>query len=167
MYSLSQVRVRMARENALEARQSVDSVTLQLQGLLYEILHLQKESQRCLLAHTADKDIELLPLEQFYEQAPEAISRPVSCFPLIYNFKQLCDCAAVFVFCLSIVLPDVALPFSGGNSWWPPPAAAGAPALGVGTAEGADHSQWPALGQTNHRGAADLAVQAQTQCSRA
>ncbi|KAF2358354.1 THO complex subunit 5 [Trinorchestia longiramus] len=70
------VRVRLAREEALDARQSVDGVTLQLQGLLYEVLHLQKEAQRCLLAHTADKDIDLLPVEQFYEQAPASISRP-------------------------------------------------------------------------------------------
>ncbi|XP_018015767.1 THO complex subunit 5 homolog B isoform X2 [Hyalella azteca] len=70
------VRVRLAREEALDARQSVDGVTLQLQGLLYEVLHLQKEAQRCLLAHTADKDVDLLPVEQFYEEAPPSISRP-------------------------------------------------------------------------------------------
>ena len=75
--TITQVRVRLARESALEARQSVDGVTLQLQGLLYEVLHLQKEAQRCLLAHTADKDIELMPVQQFYQEAPKEISRPV------------------------------------------------------------------------------------------
>lgn len=70
------VRVRLARDSVLDERQSVDGVTLQLQGLLYEVLHLHKEAQRCLLAHTADKEIELLPLEQFYQQAPQTVSRP-------------------------------------------------------------------------------------------
>jgi len=70
------VRVRLARDEALDGRQSVDGVTLQLQGLLYEVLHLHKEANRCLAAHTADKDIELMPVEEFYKDAPKEVSRP-------------------------------------------------------------------------------------------
>jgi len=70
------VRVRNGRESSLEERQRVDGGTLQLQGLLYEVLHLHKEAKRCLQAHTADKEIELVPVEQFYAEAPEEIARP-------------------------------------------------------------------------------------------
>jgi len=70
------VRVRNGRESALEERQRVDGETLQLQGLLYEVLHLHKEAKRCLQAHTADKEIELMPVDEFYKEAPKDISRP-------------------------------------------------------------------------------------------
>lgn len=73
-----QVRVRDARERTSEARQGVDGVTLQLQNLLYEVAHLKKEVRRCLDFQSADQEIDLVPVEQFYIEAPEDISRPVS-----------------------------------------------------------------------------------------
>lgn len=73
---VQKVRVRDARERTSEARQSVDGVTLQLQNLLYEVAHLKKEVRRCLDFQSADQEIDLVPLEQFYSEAPESISCP-------------------------------------------------------------------------------------------
>ncbi|KAK7073958.1 THO complex subunit 5 [Halocaridina rubra] len=73
---VQKVRVRDARERTSEARQGVDGVTLQLQNLLYEVAHLKKEVRRCLDFQSADQEIDLVPLEQFYIEAPENISRP-------------------------------------------------------------------------------------------
>lgn len=76
--NIPQIRVRDAREKTAEARQSVDGVTLQLQNLLYEVAHLKKEVRRCLDFQSADEAIDLVPIEQFYMEAPDSISRPVS-----------------------------------------------------------------------------------------
>ncbi|XP_069163548.1 THO complex subunit 5 homolog B [Procambarus clarkii] len=73
---VQKVRVRDSREKTAEARQSVDGVTLQLQNLLYEVAHLKKEVRRCLDFQSADQEIDLVPVEQFYVEAPEYISRP-------------------------------------------------------------------------------------------
>ncbi|XP_069986129.1 THO complex subunit 5 homolog [Penaeus vannamei] len=73
---VQKVRVRDARDKTAEARQSVDGVTLQLQNLLYEVAHLKKEVRRCLEFQSADQEIDLVPVEQFYIEAPESISRP-------------------------------------------------------------------------------------------
>lgn len=73
-----QVRVRDSRERTVEARQGVDGVTLQLQNLLYEVAHLKKDVRRCLDFQSADQEIDLVPVDQFYVEAPEDISRPVS-----------------------------------------------------------------------------------------
>ncbi|KAK8407639.1 hypothetical protein O3P69_002291 [Scylla paramamosain] len=73
---VQKVRVRDARERTAEARQGVDGVTLQLQNLLYEVAHLKKEVRRCLDFQSADQEIDLVPVEQFYVEAPEDISRP-------------------------------------------------------------------------------------------
>ncbi|KAG0724310.1 THO complex subunit 5 [Chionoecetes opilio] len=73
---VQKVRVRDARERTAEARQGVDGVTLQLQNLLYEVAHLKKEVRRCLDFQSADQEIDLVPVEQFYVEAPDDISRP-------------------------------------------------------------------------------------------
>ncbi|XP_069939554.1 THO complex subunit 5 homolog B isoform X2 [Cherax quadricarinatus] len=73
---VQKVRMRDSREKTAEARQSVDGVTLQLQNLLYEVAHLKKEVRRCLDFQSADQEIDLVPVEQFYVEAPESISRP-------------------------------------------------------------------------------------------
>lgn len=77
------MRVRDARDKTAEARQSVDGVTLQLQNLLYEVAHLKKEVRRCLEFQSADQEIDLVPVEQFYIEAPESISRPVRALVLL------------------------------------------------------------------------------------
>ncbi|KAK4314017.1 hypothetical protein Pmani_014680 [Petrolisthes manimaculis] len=73
---VQKVRVRDSREHTVESRQGVDGVTLQLQNLLYEVAHLKKEVRRCLDFQSADQEIDLVPVEQFYVEAPEDISRP-------------------------------------------------------------------------------------------
>lgn len=73
---VQKVRVCNARDKTAEAKTSVDDVTLQLQNLSYEISHLRKEAQRCLEFHSADQEMDLISLQQFYQEAPESISRP-------------------------------------------------------------------------------------------
>ncbi|CAL4120856.1 unnamed protein product, partial [Meganyctiphanes norvegica] len=46
------------------------------QNLLYEVAHLKKEVRRCLESHSADQEIDLVAVKQFYQEAPESISRP-------------------------------------------------------------------------------------------
>lgn len=54
----------------------VDSNKLQLQNLLYEADHLRKEVQHCLQFKSQDEEIDLVDESNFYEEAPETISRP-------------------------------------------------------------------------------------------
>ena len=54
-----------------EAKGKVDNFHLQLQNLLYEVLHLQKEVTKCLQYKSADEDMDLVSLEEFYKNAPE------------------------------------------------------------------------------------------------
>lgn len=100
------MRVRDARDKTAEARQSVDGVTLQLQNLLYEVAHLKKEVRRCLEFQSADQEIDLVPVEQFYIEAPESISRPVRALiqwlldllGMFMNFKLLFRTFFTFLF---------------------------------------------------------------------
>jgi THO complex subunit 5 homolog len=59
-------------------RQKLDSYYLQLQNLMYEVLHLQKEINKCHEFQSKDESIDLIDLDQFYSEAPQEISRPVS-----------------------------------------------------------------------------------------
>uniref|UniRef100_A0A671VWZ6 THO complex 5 n=1 Tax=Sparus aurata TaxID=8175 RepID=A0A671VWZ6_SPAAU len=58
------------------AKQRVDVLHLQLQNLLYEVLHLQKEISKCLEFKSKHEDIDLVSEEEFYQEAPAEISRP-------------------------------------------------------------------------------------------
>ncbi len=73
---LDKLRARDGREQAQRAKQRVDALHLQLQNLLYEALHLQKEIAKCQQFRSGDEDVHLVPEEAFYRDAPEAISRP-------------------------------------------------------------------------------------------
>lgn len=73
---LDKIRIRAGRDELHKEKLSVDSNRLQLQNLLYEADHLKKEVHRCYQFKSQDEDIELVPLEEFYENAPEDISRP-------------------------------------------------------------------------------------------
>ncbi|KAL9703784.1 hypothetical protein quinque_007302 [Culex quinquefasciatus] len=73
---LDKVRIRDGKEALHKEKLRVDSNRLQLQNLLYEADHLRKEVQRCYLFKSQDEEIELVPVEEFYEKAPETISRP-------------------------------------------------------------------------------------------
>ncbi|CAG9786801.1 unnamed protein product [Diatraea saccharalis] len=73
---LEKVRTRAGREALHKEKQQVDSTHLLLQNLLYEADHLNKEVTKCLQFKSKDEEIELVPLEDFYKDAPEEISRP-------------------------------------------------------------------------------------------
>ena len=70
-----------------QAKQTVDNFYLQLQNLLYEIMYVQKEISRCLEYKSRADGITLLPLEEFYNEAPEGISQPV-CHFLFFCFNS-------------------------------------------------------------------------------
>ena len=63
---LDKLRTKQSRDQTVEAKAKVDSCHLQLQNLLYEVLHLQKEVTKCLQYKSADEDMDLAPLEEFY-----------------------------------------------------------------------------------------------------
>ncbi|XP_032517733.2 THO complex subunit 5 homolog [Danaus plexippus] len=73
---LEKVRTRAGREALHKEKQRVDSTHLLLQNLLYEADHLNKEVTKCLQFKSKDEEIELIPLEEFYKEAPSEISRP-------------------------------------------------------------------------------------------
>ncbi|XP_014681794.1 PREDICTED: THO complex subunit 5 homolog [Priapulus caudatus] len=73
---LGQIRCRISRESTSEAKYRVDSLHLQLQNLLYELMHLQKEITKCLQFKSADEEIDIVPVDEFYVEAPPSISRP-------------------------------------------------------------------------------------------
>lgn len=70
---LDKFRIRGAREETTQAKQKVDSLNLQLQNLLYELSHLQKEITKCQQFKSKHEDIELIAVEEFHRQAPDSI----------------------------------------------------------------------------------------------
>lgn len=73
---LAHMRLKKGRDQTHEAKQRVDVLHLQLQNLLYEVMHLQKEISKCLEFKSKHEEIDLVSEEEFYEGAPEEISRP-------------------------------------------------------------------------------------------
>ncbi|XP_015790808.1 THO complex subunit 5 homolog B [Tetranychus urticae] len=71
------IRCKHARDLVTEEKQKVDGFHLQLQNLMYEVLHLQKEINKCHEFKSRDETIELVSLEQFYEEAPEDVTKPL------------------------------------------------------------------------------------------
>ncbi|VDK72376.1 unnamed protein product [Litomosoides sigmodontis] len=69
-YQNRQIRDRVSRERAV-----VEERFLQLQNVRSEIEHLQKEIDRCYDFRSADEDIEMVSLEEFYANAPACISQ--------------------------------------------------------------------------------------------
>ncbi|KAG7280909.1 hypothetical protein CRUP_009195 [Coryphaenoides rupestris] len=74
---LAHMRLKKGRDQTHEAKQKVDVLHLQLQNLLYEVMHLQKEISKCLEFKSKHEEIDLVSESQFYEEAPEEISRPL------------------------------------------------------------------------------------------
>ena len=74
---LDKFRTKQSRETTQASRQRVDSFHLQLQNLLYEVLHLEKEVSKCLSFRSGDEDVNLVPVDEFYVKAPNDISKPV------------------------------------------------------------------------------------------
>lgn len=73
---LAHMRCKKARERTQESKQKVDSLHLQLQNLLYEVMHLKKEITKCLEFKSKDEEIELVSEAEFFRDAPNEISKP-------------------------------------------------------------------------------------------
>ncbi|WAR03093.1 THOC5-like protein [Mya arenaria] len=73
---LSHIRCKKVKDKTTEVKNMIDKSQLQLQNLLYEILHLEKEIVKCLAFRSKDEEIDLVPEEQFYKEAPPEISKP-------------------------------------------------------------------------------------------
>ncbi|KAG8225852.1 hypothetical protein J437_LFUL004782 [Ladona fulva] len=73
---LEKFRTKRSRDILNKEKQQVDSYHLQLQNLLYEILHLKKEVTKCLEFKSKDEEIDLVPVEEFFREAPQEITRP-------------------------------------------------------------------------------------------
>uniref|UniRef100_A0A3B5BCF1 THO complex 5 n=1 Tax=Stegastes partitus TaxID=144197 RepID=A0A3B5BCF1_9TELE len=73
---LAHMRLKRGRDQTHEAKQRVDVLHLQLQNLLYEVMHLQKEISKCLEFKSKHEEIDLVSEEEFYQEAPQEISRP-------------------------------------------------------------------------------------------
>uniref|UniRef100_A0A3Q2PBW8 THO complex 5 n=1 Tax=Fundulus heteroclitus TaxID=8078 RepID=A0A3Q2PBW8_FUNHE len=73
---LAHMRLKRGRDQTHEAKQKVDVLHLQLQNLLYEVMHLQKEISKCLEFKSKHEEIDLVSEEEFYQDAPPEISRP-------------------------------------------------------------------------------------------
>ncbi|XP_078361839.1 THO complex subunit 5-like isoform X2 [Oculina patagonica] len=73
---LAHMRCKKAREKTQEAKQKVDSLYLQLQNLLYEVMYLKKEITKCLEFKSKDEEIELVSEGEFFRDAPKEISKP-------------------------------------------------------------------------------------------
>lgn len=73
---LAHIRLKKSRDQTHESKQKVDAYHLQLQNLLYEVMHLQKEITKCLEFKSKHEEIELVSVEEFYRDAPAKISKP-------------------------------------------------------------------------------------------
>lgn len=71
---LNKLRLKHSREELQKVKGQVDSQHLQLQNLLYEVLHLQKEVTKCLQFKSQDEEIDLVPLNEFLRDAPESLT---------------------------------------------------------------------------------------------
>lgn len=73
---LAQVRGHNAKESTLDVKKKVDSLHLELQNLLYEVMHMKKEIRKCMNFSSKDEEIDLVDVDRFYEEAPADISKP-------------------------------------------------------------------------------------------
>lgn len=73
---VANMRVNKARNMTHEEKNKIDEFHLELQNLLYEISHLQAETNKCLEFRSSDEGISLVDLEAFYKSAPVEVSRP-------------------------------------------------------------------------------------------
>ncbi|ELW70177.1 THO complex subunit 5 like protein [Tupaia chinensis] len=72
---LAHIRLEKGRAQTQKAKQKVDAYHLQLQNLIYEMMHLQKEMTKCLGFKSKHEEIDLVSLEEFYKEAPPDISK--------------------------------------------------------------------------------------------
>lgn len=72
---IEKIRNKTSRNNVTKVRQQVDVLHLQLQNLSSEIQKLQQEVDKCLQFKSKPLGIDLVPIDEFYKNAPESISR--------------------------------------------------------------------------------------------
>ncbi|XP_045082875.1 THO complex subunit 5 homolog isoform X2 [Coregonus clupeaformis] len=72
---LAHMRLKRGRDQTHEGKQRVDVLHLQLQNLLYEVMHLQKEISKCLEFKSKHEEIDLVSVDEFYQEAPPETSR--------------------------------------------------------------------------------------------
>ncbi|XP_070293188.1 THO complex subunit 5 homolog [Salvelinus sp. IW2-2015] len=72
---LAHMRLKRGRDQTHEGKQRVDVLHLQLQNLLYEVMHLQKEISKCLEFKSKHEEIDLVSVDEFYQEAPPEVSR--------------------------------------------------------------------------------------------
>jgi len=73
---IAQIRGKKAKEGTLEVKSKVDGMHLELQNLLYEVMHMKKEIEKCMNFSSKDEEIDLVPIEKFYQDAPAELSKP-------------------------------------------------------------------------------------------
>lgn len=73
---LAQIRGRSSKEGTQTVKKRVDNLHLDLQNLLYELMHVKKEIQKCMNFSSKDEDLDLLDVDNFYKDAPKEISQP-------------------------------------------------------------------------------------------
>uniref|UniRef100_H2ZCI5 THO complex subunit 5 homolog n=1 Tax=Ciona savignyi TaxID=51511 RepID=H2ZCI5_CIOSA len=74
----AQINCKQVKDKTLETKQKLDNYNLQLENLQYEISHLRKEITKCLEFRSRHDDIQLVPVEDFYEEAPDSIAKSSS-----------------------------------------------------------------------------------------
>ncbi|KAJ8005694.1 hypothetical protein DPEC_G00120580 [Dallia pectoralis] len=72
---LAHMRLKRGRDQTHEGKQRVDVLHLQLQNLLYEVMHMQKEISKCLEFKSKHEEIDLVSVDEFNKEAPSEISR--------------------------------------------------------------------------------------------
>lgn len=72
----AQLRGRKAKDDTNEVKSKVDGLHLRLQNLYYEVIHMKKEIEQCVNFTSRDEEIDLLPVDQFYQNAPAEVSKP-------------------------------------------------------------------------------------------
>ena len=77
------MRVNKERSKTHEEKNKIDEYHLELQNLLYEISHLQKEISKCLEFRSRDEDINLVSLNEFFNKGMPEITNPVRIMLLI------------------------------------------------------------------------------------
>lgn len=73
---IAHFRSKKVRHATSDAKLKIDQHHLKLQNLLYEVAHLEKEMSKCLQFKSKHEEISLVPVEQFYDEASEDISKP-------------------------------------------------------------------------------------------
>ncbi len=79
---VSQYRIRHVREHTQSARLNVDQLARRLAALQYERSYIERQIARCLEFRSADEQIALVPLDEFYALAPPEIAKPARLYDL-------------------------------------------------------------------------------------